>query len=93
MVGNETTLRGEQDGRRADPSIIKRVKREITLPVTTGETGRSGRGSTIPKLASAVDFIAAHILPYWEEFTDKQAVDQAIDLYNKLRASIPASAS
>ena len=24
-----------------------------------------------------VDFIAAHVLPYWENFTDKQAADQA----------------
>ncbi len=38
---------------------------------------------------SAVDFIAAHILPYWEGFSDKKAVDQAILIYDKLRAAYP----
>src|SRR5207249_1534233 len=38
-----------------------------------------------PDLASNVDFIAAHVLPYWENFTDKQAVDQAVDRYQLLR--------
>ena len=42
-----------------------------------------------PELASAVDFIAAHILPYWEGFSEKQAVDQAVIIYNKLRAAFP----
>lgn len=46
---------------------------------------REGR----PSLASSVDFIAAHILPYWENFTDKQAVDQAMYIYGLLRDTFP----
>src|SRR6202022_1447846 len=42
-----------------------------------------------PELASSVDFIAAHILPYWEGFSDKQAVDQALIIYQKLRDAFP----
>ena len=51
---------------------------------------KSGRsGATIPELASAVDFIAAHILPYWEGIPAEKVVDQTIAHYNKLRAIHP----
>ncbi|HYM47873.1 MAG TPA: glycosyltransferase, partial [Burkholderiaceae bacterium] len=36
-----------------------------------------------------MDFIAAHILPYWEGFSEKQAVDHAILIYDKLRRAFP----
>src|SRR5207248_8090948 len=42
-----------------------------------------------PELASAVDFIAAHILPYWDGFTTTQAVDKTIEFYDKLRSAHP----
>src|SRR5262249_29483321 len=41
--------------------IIQRVKRQVSIPVTTGETWDIWRD--YPKLASSVDFIGAHILP------------------------------
>ena len=76
VVGNETIYRGEQ---KVDDLIelIKRVKKSVNVPVTTGEIWNIWRDN--PELASSVDFIAAHVLPYWENFTDKQAVDQAVD--------------
>ena len=76
MVGNETIYRGEQ---KVDDLIelIKRVKKSVNVPVTTGEIWNIWRD--IPQLGYSVDFIAAHVLPYWENFTDKQAVDQAVD--------------
>src|SRR6266567_4674585 len=76
VVGNETVYRGEQ---KVDDLIglVKRVKKSVNVPVTTGEIWNIWRDN--PELASSVDFIAAHILPYWENFTDKQAVDQAVD--------------
>ena len=42
-----------------------------------------------PELASAVDFIAAHILPYWEGVPADQVVDLTIDAYDKLRRAHP----
>ncbi len=63
VVGNETMLRAEKTVDELI-TLIQRVKRESPVPVTTGEIWTSG--STTPKLASAVDFIAAHILPYWD---------------------------
>ena len=57
--------------------LIKRVKKSVSVPVTTGEIWNIWRD--YPELAYSVDFIAAHVLPYWEYFTDDQAVDQAVD--------------
>ena len=67
--------------------VIQRVKKSVNVPVTTGEIWNIWRDH--PQLANSSDFIAAHVLPYWENFTDKQAVDQAVDRYNLLRDSFP----
>ena len=86
IVGNETIFRGEQQV----PDLIKmiqRVKRATTVPVSTGEIWHVWIEH--PELVSAVDYIAAHILPYWEGFSDTQAVDQAIIIYDKLRRTYP----
>src|ERR1700691_2621226 len=86
VVGNETIYRGEQ---KVDGLIefIKKVKKSVNVPVTTGEIWNIWRDN--PELALSVDFIAAHVLPYWENFTDKQAVDQAVDRYQLLRNQFP----
>jgi exo-beta-1,3-glucanase (GH17 family)/cellulose synthase/poly-beta-1,6-N-acetylglucosamine synthase-like glycosyltransferase len=86
VVGNETVYRGEQ---KVDDLIelIKRVKKSVNVPVTTGEIWNIWRD--YPQLAYSVDFIAAHVLPYWENFTDKQAVDQAVAMFQLLRDQFP----
>ena len=86
VVGNETIFRGEQKVEDLI-ELIKRVKKSVNVPVTTGEIWNIWRDN--PELASSVDFIAAHVLPYWENFTDKQAVDQAVYLYGLLREKFP----
>ncbi|WP_024578020.1 MULTISPECIES: glycosyltransferase [unclassified Afipia] len=86
VVGNETIYRGEQKVEDLI-ELIQRVKKQTNVPVTTGEIWNIWRDN--PQLASAVDFIAAHILPYWENFTDKQAVDQAMYIYGLLRDTFP----
>jgi exo-beta-1,3-glucanase (GH17 family)/cellulose synthase/poly-beta-1,6-N-acetylglucosamine synthase-like glycosyltransferase len=86
VVGNEVIYRGDQ---KPDDLIemIKRVKKSVNVPVTTGEIWHVWR--EFPKLPNNVDFIAAHVLPYWENFTDRQAVDQAVDRFNLLRDLFP----
>src|SRR5450631_910890 len=86
VVGNETVFRGEQ---KVDDLIelIKRVKKSVNVPVTTGEIWNIWRD--YPQLAYSVDFIAAHVLPYWENFRSNQAVDQAVDRYQLLRDQFP----
>jgi exo-beta-1,3-glucanase (GH17 family)/cellulose synthase/poly-beta-1,6-N-acetylglucosamine synthase-like glycosyltransferase len=86
VVGNETVFRGEQ---KVDDliNLIKRVKKSVNVPVTTGEIWNIWRDN--PELASNVDFIAAHVLPYWENFSHSQAVDQAVDRYKLLGDKFP----
>lgn len=86
VVGNEVIFRGEQ---KVEDLIdkIKKVKSAVRVPVTTGEIWNIWRD--FPDLASNVDFIAAHVLPYWENFRSDQAVDQAVDRYNLLRNLFP----
>jgi len=86
VVGNETIYRAEL---KVDEliRIIQKVKRESQVPVTTGEIWNVWLEH--PELASAVDYIAAHILPYWEGIPDRVAVDQALTIYGKLRQAYP----
>jgi len=86
IVGNETIFRDEQ--KVGDLiQMIQRVKRSTNVPVTTGEIWHVWIEH--PELVSAVDYIAAHILPYWEGFPESQAVDQAVVIYDKLRKAYP----
>ena len=86
VVGNEVIFRAEKS---VDELIklIQKVKREVQVPVTTGEIWHVWIEH--PELASAVDFIAAHVLPYWEGFSEQAAVDQAILIYDRLRQAFP----
>jgi exo-beta-1,3-glucanase (GH17 family)/cellulose synthase/poly-beta-1,6-N-acetylglucosamine synthase-like glycosyltransferase len=86
IVGNETIYRGDETV--ADLiQKIHQVKRATNVPVTTGEIWNIWLEH--PELVSAVDYIAAHILPYWEGFDETKAVDQAILIYDKLRQAYP----
>src|SRR5262249_46852507 len=80
IVGNETIFRGEQ--KISDLiQMIQRVKRATNVPVTTGEIWHVWIEH--PELVSAVDYIAAHILPYWDGVSEPQAVDQGVLIYDK----------
>jgi exo-beta-1,3-glucanase (GH17 family)/cellulose synthase/poly-beta-1,6-N-acetylglucosamine synthase-like glycosyltransferase len=86
VVGNETIYR---DDVKVNELIqyIQRVKRSVSVPVTTGEIWSVWRDH--PELVSAVDYIAVHILPYWEGVSEKSAVDAAIGGYETLRRLYP----
>ena len=86
VVGNEVIYRGEQKVEDL-VRMIQRIKRETGLPVTTGEIWHAWIEH--PELASAVDFIAAHVLPYWEGLSESAAVDHAIRIYDRLRQAYP----
>src|SRR5262245_21289005 len=95
VVGNESILRAEKTVDELI-EIIKRVKRQSPVPVTTGETHDVWTGDNkevgpeqAAKLASAVDFIAVHILPYWGGVPMNQAVEQTILTYERLRRAYP----
>ncbi|MGD1983854.1 MAG: glycosyltransferase, partial [Chromatiaceae bacterium] len=86
IVGNETLL-------REDLSIdeltgyLKAVKREVWAPVSTAEPWHIWLEH--PELVDAVDFIAVHLLPYWEGVDVDRAVDHVLQRYGELRAAYP----
>ncbi len=65
IVGNEVLLRGEMSA----PDlirIIREVKAQVSMPVTYADVWEFWLRHR--EIASAVDFITIHILPYWEDF-------------------------
>ena len=65
IVGNEVLLRGEM----ASPDLvrtIREVKAQVPMPVTYADVWEFWL--RYRDVASAVDFITVHILPYWEDF-------------------------
>ncbi|MFO0998522.1 MAG: glycosyltransferase [Alphaproteobacteria bacterium] len=72
LVGNEAVLRGEITPAEL-AEYLRRVKQKINVPVSTAEPWHVWLAN--PELARAADFIAVHILPYWEG----QPLDKSID--------------
>ena len=86
VVGNETIYRGELTIPQLI-ALIKQAKQSSPVPVTTGEIGSVWLEH--PELASAVDFVAAHVLPYWNGIAASQATDYTVEFYDKLRQALP----
>jgi exo-beta-1,3-glucanase (GH17 family) len=64
IVGNEVLLRGEMTA--ADLTAdIRMVKARVKVPVTYADVWEFWLRNR--ELASAVDFVTIHILPYWED--------------------------
>jgi glucan 1,3-beta-glucosidase len=83
IVGNEALLRGEVSAARLREYILA-VKSEVKAPVTYADVWEfwvKNRG-----LASAVDLITVHILPYWED--DPVTASQAADHVNAIRKEV-----
>jgi len=96
MVGNETLFRRDMTADEL-AEVVKRVKREVAgaVPVSTGEiyselleTNKDG-GLVAEKLISKLDFIAAHVLPYWGRIPAEGAVEDAVRVYDLLRKTFP----
>jgi exo-beta-1,3-glucanase (GH17 family) len=65
VVGNEVLLRGEMSA----PDLvntIRAVKAQVSMPVTYADVWEFWL--RYREVATAVDFITIHILPYWEDF-------------------------
>lgn len=86
IVGNETLVRKEIT---IDQLIgyIRQVQQQTWRPVSTSETWDIWIAH--PELADEVDFIATHILPYWEGIPAEDALDYVFDRYHQLRAAFP----
>ncbi len=86
IVGNESILRG--DFRPAQlAKILRKVRQQVRQPVSTAEPWHVW--IRYPELAREVDFIAAHILPYWEGVPAADALQFTLDRYEQLRKAFP----
>lgn len=86
VVGNETLLREDFTPDELT-EVLRHVRQRVRVPVTTGETWDVWL--KYPELVGEVDYIAAHILPYWEGIPPEQAVDYAFARYEDLRNAYP----
>lgn len=85
-VGNEAVMR--KDITPDDLiTLIRQVKRRVSVPVTTGEVWHVWVDH--PELVREVDYIAAHILPYWEEVSPDEVIKAAFERYDLLRRTYP----
>ena len=86
VVGNETLLR-----RDLTPTqliyYLDRVKKEVTRPVSTAETWDYWLRH--PELADHVDYLAVHILPFWEGVSAEKAVLFASERMDLLAQRFP----
>ncbi|MCP5416019.1 MAG: glycosyltransferase [Chromatiaceae bacterium] len=86
IVGNETLLRGEQTVEQMI-AHLKRVRKSVWAPVSLAEPWHIWL--QYPELVKEVDFIAVHILPYWEGISVDKAVDYVVFRYEQLKAAYP----
>lgn len=83
IVGNEVLLRGELPA-SAIKGYMEEVKRRAGLPVTYADVWEFWLKA--PELASSVDFVTIHILPYWED--DPVAAKDAVAHVKEIRAKL-----
>lgn len=82
LVGNESIMRKEVS---VEELIVylRQVRKQTWRPVSTSETWDIWIAH--PELADEVDFIATHILPYWEGIPIEDALDYVFDRYHALQ--------
>jgi exo-beta-1,3-glucanase (GH17 family)/cellulose synthase/poly-beta-1,6-N-acetylglucosamine synthase-like glycosyltransferase len=86
VVGNESILREEQTVAQMI-GHLKRVRQSVWAPVGTAEPWHLWLKH--PELVEHVDFIAVHLLPYWEGIPVDEAVDYVFDRYRELEQAYP----
>ncbi len=86
MVGNEVLLRAHITAEQLI-AYIREVKQNTWRPVSTSETWDIWLKH--PELVAEVDFIAVHILPYWEGIAAEDAVDYVFDRFHAVQQAYP----
>lgn len=86
LVGNETLYRHDLSLQRP-LDALQRVREQVDIPVSTSQQWHLWRD--FPELARHVDFIAAHILPFWEAKNYRQAATHVLELAEQLQAWFP----
>jgi exo-beta-1,3-glucanase (GH17 family) len=88
VVGNEVLLRGEMTATDLIKTIHE-VRSQVPEPVTYADVWEFWL--RYPDVASAVDFVTVHILPYWEDFPIPAANTAAHveSIHSRIAAAFP----
>ena len=86
IVGNEVIYRNDLTVKEL-MDYIDQVQASVTVPVSTAEPWHIWVKN--PEMAGHVDFIATHMLPYWEGVKMEKAVDYIIEHMELLKAAFP----
>lgn len=86
IIGNETLLKKSLTPEQL-VGYLKRVRQASKLPVSTAEPWHIWL--KYPELATEVDFITIHLLPYWEGVGLDTAVDESLQRLAWVRARHP----
>jgi len=81
IVGNEVLLRGDVSVEQLI-AYLDKARTSIDIPVSTAEPPYIWKKH--PELVKHVDYIAVHLLPYWEGIPLDTAVDFVINNINEL---------
>jgi exo-beta-1,3-glucanase (GH17 family)/cellulose synthase/poly-beta-1,6-N-acetylglucosamine synthase-like glycosyltransferase len=86
IVGNEVLLREELSEAEVI-AALERVRKATRKPVSIADTW--GVWLQHPSVAAHVDFIAIHILPYWEGVAIEDAAAYTLEHLKRLKAAFP----
>lgn len=89
IVGNEALLRGDLSVKELS-AYLTAVRKQLNVPVSTAEPWHVWL--KYPELAQSVDYIAIHILPYWEGIAEESSMDFVLDSYQKIVRAFPGKA-
>lgn len=86
VIGNESVLRGDLSVAELS-RYLDEVRAQVDQPVSTAEPWHVWIKN--PELAGHVDYIAVHLLPYWEGIPPERAVDYLAARMDELQAAFP----
>ncbi len=96
LVGNENILRWDGQKDQRDPNAtspvqlireIRNVKRNVKVPVSTAEPWHIWL--RYPELAREVDYLAVHVLPYWDEQSSETPLEYLKNKIGLLKQAYP----
>jgi len=86
IVGNEVLFRDDLSAGQLI-GYIDRVQKALSIPVSTAEIWSNWL--LHPELADHVDYVAVHVLPYWEGIEVNKAVDFVVNAMNNIKIAFP----
>ncbi|MFZ1985611.1 MAG: glycosyltransferase [Desulfatitalea sp.] len=86
IVGNESILREDLPIEQMI-GYLDRVRKALWVPVSTAEPWHVWKKH--PELADHVDYLAVHMLPYWEGVDLDESLDFIVEKINELKVLFP----